>query len=110
MIEAQCLLHGIQAGGPARLTVRNPFNQEPVGTVALGTRALTEAAITACLDFTATPSRYERAQILEGARAALETRREEFARLITPPEARPVPVSELVPPKECTTSASRSKR
>jgi aldehyde dehydrogenase (NAD+) len=83
MIEAQCLLHGIQAGGPARLTVRNPFNQEPVGTVALGTRALTEAAITACLDFTATPSRYERAQILEGARAALETRREEFARLIT---------------------------
>jgi aldehyde dehydrogenase (NAD+) len=49
----------------------------------LAGRKDTEAAITAARNFRQTPSRYERAQILEKTRAALETKHEEFARTIS---------------------------
>jgi aldehyde dehydrogenase (NAD+) len=65
------------------LTVRNPYNGAEVGSVLLAGRKDTEAAITAARNFRQTPSRYERAQILEKTRAALETKHEEFARTIS---------------------------
>jgi len=46
-------------------------------------RAQAEAAIAAALAFRATPTRYQRSEILEKTRTALEARREEFARIIT---------------------------
>jgi len=65
------------------LAVRNPYNGASVGAVVCARRADTEAAIAAALAFRDTPTRYERSEILEKARVLLDTRREEFARLIT---------------------------
>lgn len=77
----------LSAGNPVQgngtLTVRNPYSGEVVGTVRMASRADVEASIDAARSFSATPSRHERYTILEKARAALESRREEFARLIT---------------------------
>lgn len=82
-MPASCFIGGAKAGGTATLTVRSPYDQREVGTVALCGRAETEAAIRACLSVSAPPSRYERSTILDRTRAALETLREEFARLIS---------------------------
>jgi len=80
-------LSSLVAGQPVAsngtLRVRHPFNHAEVGTVQLAAAADVEAAVTAARAFTATPSRHARGEILEKTRAALEARREEFARLIT---------------------------
>src|SRR5436189_3142898 len=68
--------------GAGVLAIHNPFNGTQVGSVLLATKQDSEAAIAAARDFRETPSRYERAQILEKTRLALETRGEEFARTI----------------------------
>jgi phosphonoacetaldehyde dehydrogenase len=79
-------LHSLVAGKPVQnpetLTVRSPYDGKPAGTVTLATHADTDAAIAAALSLTATLSRYERSSILDNARLALETVREDFARLI----------------------------
>ena len=62
--------------------VRSPFNGAEVGEVMLAARQDSEAAIAAARAFAETPSRYQRSQILEQTRSALESRREEFARTI----------------------------
>ncbi|MFM8357184.1 MAG: aldehyde dehydrogenase family protein, partial [Verrucomicrobiota bacterium] len=76
-------LASLVAGRPvpsgAVLTVRSPFHGGAVGTVVQATREDTLAAVEAALAFRDTPTRYQRADILEKTRAALETRREEFA-------------------------------
>ncbi len=77
------LIAGQPVVGRSTLSVRNPYHGAEVGTVALAARADVDAAISAARAFDATPSRYQRSEILEKARAALEARREEFARLIT---------------------------
>ncbi|MEO8425978.1 MAG: phosphonoacetaldehyde dehydrogenase [Verrucomicrobiota bacterium] len=71
----------VTSGG--QLSVRNPYNGAPAGTVELANRQHTESAIGAALAFRDTPTRYQRSQILDKARTLLEARREEFARLIT---------------------------
>jgi aldehyde dehydrogenase (NAD+) len=75
------------AGRPVQgvdvLAVRNPYSGTEVGSVLLAERKDTEAAVAAARNFRDTPSRYERAQILEKTRAALENKREEFARCIS---------------------------
>jgi aldehyde dehydrogenase (NAD+) len=80
-------LASLIAGQPVRsrslLHVRNPYHGKEVGTVALATREDVESAVRAACGFDATPSRYERSEILEQARMLLDGRREEFARLIT---------------------------
>lgn len=53
-----------------------------MGSVALAGRADTDAAVAAALAFRDTPSRYQRSEILDRTRVALEARREEFARTI----------------------------
>ncbi len=65
------------------LAVRRPYDGSLTGTVVQATRTDTEAAIAAALAFRDTPTRYQRAEILEKTRAALEARREEFARTIS---------------------------
>ena len=65
------------------LAVRSPYDGSLTGTVVQATRTDTEAAIAAALAFRDTPTRYQRAEILEKTRAALEARREEFARTIS---------------------------
>src|SRR3954469_23152236 len=65
------------------LAVLNPWNGATVGTVAKIDRALLNEAIARHLAAGTPLSRFERSGILHRARALLETRREEFARLIT---------------------------
>ncbi|MFN3408336.1 MAG: aldehyde dehydrogenase family protein [Limisphaerales bacterium] len=77
------LVAGQPCAGNGTLRIRNPFNHAEVGTVQLATEAEVNAAVAAARAFDATPSRHARWEILEKTRAALEARREEFARLIT---------------------------
>jgi aldehyde dehydrogenase (NAD+) len=85
MTHHSCWLAGSRAGGANAFTVRNPYDQTVVGSVLQCGKRETEAAIQACLSVSTAPplTRYQRSQILEQARLALESRREEFARLIT---------------------------
>ncbi len=75
------------AGEPIRssatLAVHSPYDGSLAGTVTLAGQQETLAAVATALAFRATPTRYQRAEILEQTRSALEQRREEFARLIT---------------------------
>lgn len=66
-----------------RLPVRSPWNGASVGSVTKVTQAQMEDAICAHLAGGPALTRFERSSILNRARALLETRREEFARLIT---------------------------
>lgn len=83
MQTLSCFVAGNAAGSGPLLEVRSPYSGTLSGTVRTAGRAEAEAAIAAATSFTATPSRYQRAEILEKTRAALESRRDEFARLIT---------------------------
>ena len=83
MTKASCLVAGRKIESRQSLSVRSPYDQQVVGTVGLAGREDTEAAIAAARSVITPPPRYERSQVLEKARAALELRREEFARLIT---------------------------
>lgn len=65
------------------LEVRNPYNHAVTGTVSTATRAEVDAAIRTALDFRDPPSRWQRFAILDKARQLLESRHDEFARLIT---------------------------
>lgn len=80
-------LTSLIAGQPVRsrslLHIRNPYHGKEVGTVALATREDVESAVRIAGKFDATPSRYERSEILEKTRTLLESRRDEFAWLIT---------------------------
>src|SRR2546426_174433 len=83
MMQTRCLVGGNKVAGHQNLTVRSPYDGQPVGVVELCGRQEAEAAIETCLSVDALSTRYERFQILERTRAALEQRAEEFARLIT---------------------------
>jgi putative phosphonoacetaldehyde dehydrogenase len=80
-------LSSLVAGQPVRgggtLRIRNPYHGKEVGTVALASRQDVKMAVAAARAFDATPSRFQRSEILEKTRAALESRRDEFARIIT---------------------------
>src|SRR5688572_32111889 len=65
------------------LIVRCPYDGRTAGTVPLAGREQVEAAIIAALDPAEPLTRFERSDILEKARGLLESRRDEFARLIT---------------------------
>ncbi len=82
-LDLSCYVAGKPVKGGERMEVRNPYNNQPVGSVGLATRADTEAAMQAALASPLTLTRYERSSILDRARQLLEQRREEFAQLIT---------------------------
>ena len=76
------LIAGKPVSGNGTLSVRNPYNGAEAGTVTTASRDDVDAAVAAACAFRDTPSRFQRSEILEKTRAALEARREEFARTI----------------------------
>src|SRR5687767_6597974 len=66
-----------------KLSVRNPFTGEVVGTVDLAGSTDADQAVLAGLAPKPALSRYQRADILDRVRLRLEKDREDFARLIT---------------------------
>ena len=74
---------GIPVAANPLLTIHSPYDGAVAGTVTVATRADTDAAVAAATSFRATPSRFERSEILEKTRSALAEKHEEFARLIT---------------------------
>lgn len=83
MIQLSSIVAGRPVSGTELLQVRSPYDGTVVGTVVQAARADTDAAVAAALAFRDTPSRYQRAEILDKTRQALEARRDEFARTIT---------------------------
>ena len=81
-MSLRSLVAGTPVSGQNLLTVRHPYDGAVVGTVAQAAAADTAAAVDAALAFRETPSRHQRFEILERTRAALEGRREAFARTI----------------------------
>src|SRR5579871_3921665 len=77
------LVGGKPVAGAAELAVKNPYNGLLVGTVRQASREDVDSAIAQARSFSALPTRHQRAEILETTRAAIQTRSEEFARLIT---------------------------
>jgi putative phosphonoacetaldehyde dehydrogenase len=82
-LDLACCVAGQPVKAGSRLPIRNPYNNQLVGSVALATRADTEAAVQAALAGGPTLTRYERSAVLDRARQLLEARREAFAQLIT---------------------------
>jgi aldehyde dehydrogenase (NAD+) len=68
--------------GPTAV-VKNPYNGEKVGSVTLASRPQVDASIAAAMAPAEPLTRFQRSQILDKARLLLESRREEFAQLIT---------------------------
>lgn len=79
-------LTGYIAGTPLQsdvlLEVKSPYDGRLVGTVTLGNRSHTEAAIAAGLKGGPQLSRYDRFAVLDKARQLLEERKEELAQLM----------------------------
>jgi putative phosphonoacetaldehyde dehydrogenase len=82
-MKLSSLIAGNPVSGHDLLQVRNPYNGSLAGTVRMATRKDLDAAVAKAREFTQTPTRYQRAEILEKTRLTLEARREQFARLIT---------------------------
>ena len=82
-MNLSCYVAGKAITSDQQLVIKNPYNGEAVGSVALAGREQTDAAIVSALNWREPLTRFQRSQILEKARQLLETRNEEFARLIT---------------------------
>lgn len=82
-LNLKSLVAGKPVAGTTSFEVRSPYDGSLTGTVSVAERADTEAAVAAARAFRDTPTRYQRAEVLERTRGALGDRREEFARLIT---------------------------
>ncbi|WP_257669035.1 phosphonoacetaldehyde dehydrogenase [Parapedobacter tibetensis] len=80
-------LNSYVAGKPIysgeQLEVFFPYDKQLAGTVTMANRTLVDDAIKSALQGPKNLSRYERYQILDKARQLLESRQDEFARLIT---------------------------
>jgi aldehyde dehydrogenase (NAD+) len=82
-MKLSSLIAGKPVSGREVLQVRNPYNGSLAGTVRMATRKDLDAAVTAAREFNKTPTRFQRADILDKTRLVLEAQRERFARLIT---------------------------
>lgn len=83
MLSLPSYLAGNAVTGDAWIDVFNPWNNQPVGRAAAITRDQLESAINAHLGPHEALTRHERSRILTKTGALLESRREEFAQLIT---------------------------
>ena len=83
MIEVSSMVAGKPVSSGKFLTVKNPYNNQPVGKVELAVASDTENAIETALKGGKKLSRYERYVILDKAKNLLVERKEEFAQLIT---------------------------
>src|SRR5213082_34213 len=81
-MNLSCYVAGKAVTSNQQLVIKNPYNGQAVGWVALAGRGQTDAAIVSALNWRESLTRFQRSQILEKARQLLETRNEEFARLI----------------------------
>jgi aldehyde dehydrogenase (NAD+) len=85
--DATLNLHSLVAGQPVdsgrSLTIRSPYDGVEAGSVTLASRSDVEAAVAAATGFRQTPTRFQRSEILDKTRAAVESQRETLARLIT---------------------------
>lgn len=77
------LVGGKPVRGSGLLRIHNPYHGKEVGTVVTATQEDVNAAVQTAREFTGTLTRFQRSEILERTRAALESRKEEFARVIT---------------------------
>lgn len=82
-MKLSSLVAGRAIRGSEFLEVHNPYDGALVGTVRLGNHSHVDIAVARAREFSQTPTRFQRAEILEKTRVALEARREKFARLIT---------------------------
>src|SRR5436190_3257296 len=82
-MNLSCYAAGKAVSTDRRLIVRNPYNSQPVGAVALAGREHADAAITGAMNWRETLTRFERSRILEKSRQLLGACADEFARLIT---------------------------
>src|SRR5256884_1695275 len=82
-MNLSCYVAGKAITSGQQLVIKNPYNGEAVGSVALAGREQTDAAIVSALNWREPLTRFQRSRILEKARQLLETRNEEFGRLIT---------------------------
>jgi putative phosphonoacetaldehyde dehydrogenase len=80
---AHCFVAGKPVRSGRQLAVRSPWKGETVGTIELASREHVDAAISAALAPAEPLTRFARHEILDKTRLLLQTRREEFARLIT---------------------------
>lgn len=83
MLRMSCFVAGETVESEAELEVRNPYDGQPAGSVVLANQSHVERAIRAALEFQKLPTRFERSSILDRARSLVESRAEEFAKLIT---------------------------
>lgn len=82
-LDLSCFVAGTRVSADDQLTIRSPYDGRVAGTVGLAQRKHVAAAISAALACREALTRHERSQILEKARALLESRRDEFATLMT---------------------------
>ena len=82
-MNLSCYVAGKPIASSQPLIVNNPYRGKAFGSVVLAGREQTDAAIVSALNWREPLTRFQRSQILEKARQLLETRNEEFARLIT---------------------------
>jgi phosphonoacetaldehyde dehydrogenase len=82
-LDLSCYVAGRKAGSAKRHSVHFPFDGRLAGTVRLAGREDCEEAVAAALSAGTPPNRFQRFAILDAARQALESRRDEFSRLIT---------------------------
>src|SRR5215831_17496895 len=82
-MKLSSLVAGHPVSGGGSLQVLNPYNGSLVGLVRMATRDDLERAVTVAREFTQTPTRFQRADLLDKTRSVLEANRETFARLIT---------------------------
>jgi phosphonoacetaldehyde dehydrogenase len=80
---AHCFVAGKPVRSGRQFAVHSPYTGETIGTVELASRNEVNAAISAALTPTEPLTRFARHEILDKTRLLLQTRREEFARLIT---------------------------
>lgn len=83
VIELASLVEGVPVAGTNRLKVRNPYTGEIVGSVATANADDVDRAIAGGTHPGESLTRYQRAQVLEGAGRILESHREAVARVIT---------------------------
>lgn len=82
-MKLNCFVAGESVGGSSTLTVKSPYSGEVVGEIACVGRDEAERAVSLATAFQDTPNRFQRSEILNKTRSALEARHEEFARTIS---------------------------
>jgi aldehyde dehydrogenase (NAD+) len=82
-LNLRSLVAGKAVADGETLVIRSPFNGIEAGSVTLASKHHVDTAVAAALHFRNTPNRFQRSDILDKTRHAIEAECETFARLIT---------------------------